>query len=156
MTMIGIREENDTNASEAKTKDIRPEPEEEVPEAENFTELSKQPSAWLKHFAPVASILYKGTIAAVQMLSTADTISEVPPLEPELTQAPTIEALFPQWGAGRETPAVSTPIISEDKKPDGDSEDEEVALRNLESSRERKNSPAPLEPTAIDPPHVQF
>ena len=38
MTMIGIREENDKKASEAKTKDLRPEPEEEVPEAEIFTE----------------------------------------------------------------------------------------------------------------------
>ena len=92
---------------------LRPDPDEEVPEAENFVELSKQPSTWLSHFAPVASILYKGSMAAYQLLSTAATIADVPQLEPEVTGAPTIAALAPQWGAGRET-ADDAPRVQKD------------------------------------------
>ena len=99
MTMIGIRDENERKALEAQTEQLRPSPEEEVPEAENFEELTKQPSTWLSHFAPVASLLHKGSMAAIQMLSTADTISEAPPLEPRIIAEPSIIAKTPQWGA---------------------------------------------------------
>ena len=157
MMMIGLRNEADKKALMIKTQGLKPDSDDEnMPEAKDFVELSKQPTAWLKSFAPMVSTLYRGTMDLYALLSTADTVTEAPPLQPEVS-ATEIKATAPQWGAGREPETAHPPPTLAITEPITDSEEEEVALGNLGKSREIETSQDPItEPLANDLPEMRY
>ena len=87
MTMIEMRDEQGRAALNVIAAKLRPDPEEELPEPEHFDDLTEQQATWVSYFAPWATVLRRpyNTVAdaAVAMLSTADSISIAPALEPE-------------------------------------------------------------------------
>ena len=155
--MAGLKKDAEQKALLIKTRGLKPDSDDEnTPEAKDLAELSKQPAAWLRSFAPMVSTLHRGTMEMMAMLSRTDTFAEVPPLQPQ-TDATEIKAATPQWGAGREPETQHPPPTPARTEPLTESDEEEVALGSHQKSCESKTSQDPIAgPLHTDPPEVQF
>ena len=117
------------------------------PEPRSYEEMAKQPATWVHHFAPYAAILHapwqRAREGIVALLSTADTISAVPELIPEVkpeeAAAPKaadkekdsgdgIKVSQPHWGAWAEQQAKMQTNLKDTSLPPQQESDDETLL----------------------------
>ena len=87
MMMAGLKENAGQRLLLVKARGLRPDDEDETdeaPAAESMADLAQQPKSWLNPFAPMVTTLWRSTMQKIEILTTSASITDAPPLFPQV------------------------------------------------------------------------